>query len=301
MNLNIKKIIAIILSLCMLSTTATLIVFAADNTVSTDAAVPENAGTDSGMDSMNVTIGEVCAVMAAYMTQYIDPANLKGLENVKIDMENLDSSMVDNLILYAKAAGLTSGDSIEDFKTAFKTTLDLNAPATRQEYAFILEKTINILKIQGINFVVPKPVSSSSSVAKGSGNGAGSSNNISSRSVSGVHANLAIDYYRDYKDLSGYAQKSYSFALSIGALDVKKYSEAKTVKINNVDDLIIVRDGYVLAPNDILTVGELMKGMEAVMGLKLTHYTWHTVINPIPATPVPVPETTAGEPAAVEK
>ncbi|MCL2774647.1 MAG: SGNH/GDSL hydrolase family protein [Oscillospiraceae bacterium] len=282
MKLSMKKIIAILLTLCMLSTMATFTVFAADDTAPADAAGTELAGIDS---SMPVTLGEVYAVMAAYMTQYIPTENVKGMENVTLDAQSMDASMMASLMLYAKSVGLLTNDDMGQYNLLFKKKFDLNAPATRQEYAYILDRMINILSVQGINFAVPKPVSSSASVAKGSGNGAGTSSNIGGGDNGN---NLTIDYYVDYQDLSGYAQKAFSFALSIGALQVKKYSDTKTVKLNFSDPFMIEKSSF-LAPNDIITVGEIEQSLMAIMGLKLSAYTWQTVMTP-PET-IAVPET----------
>jgi len=221
------------------------------------------------------------------------------MENVSLDMQSMDSSMMDNLMLYAKSVGLLSAADTSQFSIIFKKKFDLNAPATRQEYAYILDRAISILSVQGIDFVVPKPVSSS--------NGASTSLNLAvgatfdkikqggyqNDGVKGIFTR--IDYYPDYKDLSGYAQKAFASALSIGALEVKKYSDTKTVKLNYRDPFIIQRS-YFLAPNDIITVGELEMSLMVVMDLKISAYTWQTIMNP----PKVIVPTTTSAPAAPE-
>ena len=371
MKLSAEKIIAVILSVCMLLTAMAFAAWAEDETV--DAAVDKTADTEATealeavettettetveatealettetlettealettetLETTEVTeptepaevpeIGEVAAmeitvtqayqVAAAILTQFIDPAKVKGLENVQVDADHLD-----NLVLYAKAVGLLKDEDIVQYPFRFFVNKDgrreskkfnPDAPITRQEYAVIIERVFDLLKVQGIEYStriiqsngevfsvgIPKGGSSSTSWAKGSGNGSGTTPNTIAGSISdfrndrssdGIKGSfLSVDYYRDFKDLCGYAEKAYSFALATGFLQLKKFSETKTVKLPTSDEFA-VRNVYFLAPNDILTFAELENGFAVFTSLNFTQYTRQiklpsTMVNPVKA------------------
>lgn len=259
----LKKILAIIFALALLLSVFSVPALAADpieeNDTAEDTAVKnddEDEESEGLSANQEITLGMVYQVMAFIATEFIEPQNFKALEGITVDIDNPE-----NLLTYAKAIGLLTVNDTAQYRKNFKKDFDLTAPATRQEYAVIIERFLNILRINGIQFAIPKAVSSSTSVAKGSGNGNGTSTNIGGGNSG---ANLTIDYYKDYGDLAGYAQKAFSSALMIGFLDVKRYEETKTVKLKS---LASIDKSYFLAPNDIITLSDIEHGFDVLMSL----------------------------------
>jgi len=158
---------------------------------------------------------------------------------------------------------------------------DLDNVATRQDYAFIVSRMFDILKVRGIEFKVwefsndgqrntiefkglGKSLASSTTRAKGTGNGSGTSRNID--------GDDSIDFYRDYKDLAGIYEKAYVFALGIGVIETKFFDDIivknfdknfeprKIIKYIDGEPVLVDVEKF-LAPNDPITYGDIFEGL----------------------------------------
>ena len=262
----LKRTLAFMFILALLISTLSVPGLAApldDTTVDVDAVDVDDPVVISA--DLEITLGVVYQLVALIATEHIPPANYKALKGIDVDVDNPD-----NLLVYAKTIGLLTDLDMAQYKFRFNKAFDLSAPATRQEYAVIIDRLFIVLRYNGVQFAVPKPSSSSPSLAWGSGNGTGTTRNIGGGN-NGEH--LTIDYFRDYQNLSGYAQKAFSSALMLGFLNVKKYDDAKTVKLLVSSEFANARSMF-LAPNDIITFGELSSGLTIFQSLKLTTFSF---------------------------
>jgi len=226
-------------------------------------------------DALN--LGELYAASVAVMSVLLP------------DVSMGDAKDLSDIMTIAKKVGIFKDSDVTIYNRYFndpkrileRRIFDLKNIATRQDYAFIISRMFDILKVRGIEYKVwvasndgqkdsigfrglGRSVASSSTIAKGSGNGSGTSRNIG--------GDDSLDYYRDYKDLYGMYEKAYVFALSIGVIETKFYDdiicknfdknfEPRTI-IEYVDgEPVLVNVEKFLAPNDPVTYGDILNNL----------------------------------------
>ena len=230
---------------------------------------------------VEMTFGDAYGAAAMVLAQFIDPAIVLANKNAKIDISDSASLMV-----YAKAVGLlTDADIIKYNQTFFKDgkKFDFDNALTRQEYASVIYRVFEIFKKHGVEFTIQEE---------------GIDGGIQVKNIIDRKGDRDWGEYRDYRDLNGMYEQAFDFALAIGALKTKKFSETKTVVLaRNVvlTQLIEIIDGVpvlvdvekFLAPNDIISYGEMLADFIPILlsadATAYTRFVEYMRINAVPA------------------